>query len=139
MMRGLLGCAMTAALLAACNAAGQDEQIAASVQRAAAPVEMIAVSELAHRMAAGNVRLVDVRTPEEFAAGHLAGAVNMPVDSFDPATLADADPADLVLYCRSDRRSRIAAEKLAAATGRTAVHLEGGILAWEAADQPVVR
>ena len=140
MIRAALGAALTAGLLAGCNAlASQDEQIAASVKQSTAPVQTIDAAALAQRIAAGDVRLVDVRTPEEFAQGHLSGAVNMPIEGFDPAVLADADPARVVLYCRSDRRSGIAAEKLAAATGKPAVHLEGGILAWEAADQPVVR
>lgn len=139
MIRGVIGCALTAGLLAACNAAAQDEQIAADVSRAGAQVDTIDASSLAERVAAGDARLVDVRTPEEFAEGHIAGAVNMPVESFDPAQLADADPAKVVLYCRSGRRSQAAAKKLAAATGKPAVHLDGGILAWEAADLKVVR
>lgn len=140
MIRAGLGLAMTAGLLGGCNAfAPQDEQIAASVQRSGAQVATIDAPALARRIAGEEITLVDVRTREEFASGHIAGAVNIPVDSFDPAQLADADPAKVVLYCRSGRRSQIAAEKLAAATGKPSVHLEGGILAWEWADQPVVR
>jgi len=80
-----------------------------------------------------------VRTPEEFAEGHLEGAVNIPLDTFDSAALPDPEGAQRVLYCRSDRRSGIAADRLAEATGRDAVHLEGGILAWEDAGLPVQR
>lgn len=102
-------------------------------------VETIDAAALARLMAAEDIRLVDVRTPEEFASGHIAGAVNMPVESFDPAKLADGDARKTVLYCRSGRRSQVAAEKLAASGARPAPHLEGGILAWEAAGQPVAR
>ena len=140
MIRAGIGLAITAGMLGGCNAlASQDEQIATSVQKSGAHVATINAPALARRIARDEIRLVDVRTPEEFATGRIAGAVNMPVDGFDPAQLADADPAKVVLYCRSGRRSQIAAEKLAAATGTPAVHLEGGILAWESADQPVVR
>lgn len=60
--------------------------------------------------------LVDVRTPEEFAAGHLEGAVNVPVESPDfPALVATLDPSlEYVVYCRSGRRSEIAAEYMVA-------------------------
>lgn len=83
--------------------------------------------------------MIDVRTPEEFAEGHLTGAINIPLDQFDPASLPDADGAERVLYCRSGRRSGIAAEKLAKATSSTALHLDGGILAWEADGLPLAR
>lgn len=55
--------------------------------------------------------LVDVRTPEEFAGGHLEGAVNVPVESPDfPTLVASLDPSlEYVVYCRSGRRSEIAA------------------------------
>ncbi len=109
-----------------------------SASPAAAAVETIDASALAKLMADQDIRLVDVRTPEEFAAGHIKGAVNMPVESFDPAQLASGDGRKTVLYCRSGRRSQVAADKLAA-TGKPATLLAGGILAWEAAGEPVER
>ncbi|HAD18290.1 MAG TPA: sulfurtransferase, partial [Erythrobacter sp.] len=84
------------------------------------------------------IQLIDVRTPEEFADGHIEGAINIPVDRFDPATLPDPQGAERILYCQSDRRSGIAAEKLAA-NGDTAVHMKGGIRAWEGNHLPVTR
>ena len=86
---------------------------------------------------ANHVRLIDVRTPEEFARGHLDGAELIPMDSFDPEAIVLSDDQTIILYCRSGRRSRIVGEKLAAHTGKPAIHLEGGILAWEAAGKPV--
>lgn len=60
--------------------------------------------------------LIDVRTPEEFAGGHVEGAVNIPVDEVpsraaDIAKLAGADKT-VVVYCRSGKRSARAAETL---------------------------
>ena len=93
---------------------------------------------LATRLDAGEaIQLIDVRTPQEFAEGHIAGAINIPVDDFDPASIPDAGGAERILYCRSDRRSGIAAERLAEAENATAVHMEGGILAWEEAGFPL--
>lgn len=108
---------------------------------AAAPVLAAVVDlspdELAARMKAGNVRLIDVRTAAEVAEGTIPGAEHIPLDQFDPARLDFSDGREVVLYCRSGRRSALAGEKLAEATGKPAEHLAGGILAWEAAAQPV--
>lgn len=93
--------------------------------------------ELAARIRAGNVRLIDVRTAEEVAEGTIPGAEHVPLDSFDPAAIVSADGREVVFYCRTGRRSAIAGERLAAAVGGPVRHLEGGILAWEEAGQPV--
>ena len=104
-----------------------------------APVPLVTLTpeELAARIKAGNVRLIDVRTDAEVADGMIAGAEHIPLDRFDPAKLDLSDGREVVLYCRSGRRSAIAGEKLAAATGEPVTHLDGGMLAWEAAGQPV--
>lgn len=60
--------------------------------------------------------LVDVRTPEEFSTGHLAGAINIPyqdiVDGLEQRKIAL--DTDIVLYCRSGNRSGMAQEALVA-------------------------
>lgn len=59
--------------------------------------------------------VVDVRTPEEYAAGHVEGAINLDVqsDGFD-ARLATLDPAAATfVYCRTGNRSAAAAERMA--------------------------
>jgi len=117
------------------TAAGADDDAAAPV--APAPLVTLTPEELAARLAAGNVRLIDVRTDAEVAEGIIPGAEHIPLDRFDPAALGPPDGREVVLYCRSDRRSAIAGAKLAEATGEPATHLEGGILAWEAAGQPI--
>jgi rhodanese-related sulfurtransferase len=99
-------------------------------------VTTLDVPQLAALTESGKAVLIDVRTPEEFAQGHIAGAVNMPLDSFDPATVPHVPGKQTVLYCRSGKRSLAAAEQLAVATG-SAVHMDGGILAWEAAGMRV--
>jgi len=103
----------------------------------AAAVATLAPAELSGLLENGNIRLIDVRTDEEVAEGMIPGAEHIALDSFDPAALDLSDGREVVLYCRSDRRSGIAAEKLAEHTGETARHLDGGILAWEAAGLPV--
>jgi phage shock protein E len=61
--------------------------------------------------------IIDVRSAEEFATGHLEGALNLNVeDGTLQSTLASLDPSDsYIVYCRSGRRSAIAVEQMAAA------------------------
>lgn len=67
----------------------------------------------AARLAAAGARVVDVRTPQEFASGHVPGAVNVPFDEIARrAGELGAPGTPLVVYCRSGRRSAIAAEAL---------------------------
>lgn len=74
--------------------------------------------------------LVDVRTPAEFAGGHIEGAVNIPLDSLEQHL--DEIPQDqpVVIYCRSGNRSATAARQLAQA-GYTDIYDLGGIIAWQ--------
>jgi rhodanese-related sulfurtransferase len=86
-----------------------------------------------------DVLVLDVRTPQEFAEGHVPGALNVPHDEV-AARLADI-PRDkqIVLYCRSGRRAALAAAMLGAAGYARLSHLEGDMPAWAAAGRPVER
>lgn len=75
--------------------------------------------------------LLDVRTPKEYAEGHIPNAVNLPNETIQkepPAILADKGQR-IFLYCRSGRRSQDAAAKLAA-MGYTNIVDFGGIVDW---------
>lgn len=75
--------------------------------------------------------IVDVRRPDEFAAGHIPGAVNVPNEEIadeSPAALPDQQQK-LLVYCRSGRRSKEAAQKLFD-LGYTDVCEFGGIIDW---------
>ncbi|MFN7210397.1 MAG: rhodanese-like domain-containing protein [Aggregatilineales bacterium] len=82
--------------------------------------------------------LLDVRTVGEFQSGHLAGAVNIPVEQL-AQRLAEV-PRDLpiVLYCRSGNRSAAAARLLRSA-GYESVYDLGGIIRWQAQGYPIQR
>ncbi len=88
-------------------------------------------AQLSEKIAAGNIRLIDVRTAEEVAEGIIPGAEHIPLDQFDPQQLSDDDGREIVLYCRSGRRSRIAGQALSEQSGEPAQHVAGGILAWQ--------
>lgn len=79
-----------------------------------------------------NYVIVDVRTPEEFAEGHIPGAVNVPNERIGNSGISELpDKSQLILvYCRSGNRSKQAAEKLAAQGYRNVVEF-GGIQNWQ--------
>jgi rhodanese-related sulfurtransferase len=79
--------------------------------------------------------LIDVRTPAEFEAGHIPGAVNLPLDelkgSLDQLCTVLDDHHDVVLVCRSGARAGQAQEALQAAGLSSPAVLSGGIVDWE--------
>ncbi|WP_394731157.1 rhodanese-like domain-containing protein [Altererythrobacter sp. GH1-8] len=124
--------------LAACTSeAAADDAAAAPVSEAAPKIETLDTAALAALLEGGSIRLIDVRTDEEVAEGIIPGAEHIALDRFDPTALDTSDGREVVLYCRSGRRSGIAAERLAEHTGETARHLEGGILEWQDAGLPL--
>ena len=97
--------------------------------------------QLAQALGAPGVHLLDVRTPGEFEALRIAGAVNVPLDTLDPAALlASMAPDDPVfVVCQTGTRSQFAAAELRAAGFRRVVHVDGGTNAWAVAGLPVER
>jgi len=86
-------------------------------------------------------RLLDVRTPAEFATLRIHGSINVPFDRLDPAALMGSFGIDAPLYCvcQTGTRSQLAAQRLRAAGFRNVVHVDGGTNAWQAAGLPLVR
>lgn len=82
------------------------------------------------------VQIVDVRSPGEYAVGHVPGAINVPLEQIE-ARRADLDARHLVLVCKSGRRASIACGNLADHAPGVSV-LEGGTDGWRAAGLPVV-
>lgn len=87
------------------------------------------------------IQIIDVRTPEEFADGHIAGAVNIPVQQPDFATrIAALDPnATYAVYCRSGNRSQPAVAAMEEAGITDIYELDSGTKGWTAAGQPLIR
>jgi rhodanese-related sulfurtransferase len=87
--------------------------------------------------------LLDVRTPEEFAAGHVPGARNLSHDQLaahlDELQAAKDAGQEIVVYCRSGRRAASALQVLRAAGFRKLAHLEGDYQGWDAAGRAVAR
>ena len=92
-------------------------------------------------IAAPDVQLLDVRTPDEFAEGHIAGALLVDVNEsdFEEKAVAVLDASrPVAVYCRSGRRSARAASLLTA-RGYKVTNLEGGVLAWQDAGKALVK
>lgn len=101
-------------------------------------VEDVDLAELKQGLADGSILLVDVREPDEYAAGHIPGASLNALQRFDPAALPRAPGKRIVLSCRSGKRS-LTALALAQMAGRDDVcaHFTGGMLEWVRAGEPV--
>ena len=76
--------------------------------------------------------ILDVRRPDEFAAGHIPNAINVPNESIGTSEIPELPDKDqlIMVYCRSGRRSKEASEKLVK-LGYTNIVEFGGILDWK--------
>jgi len=101
-------------------------------------IEIVSRDEVKQGMADGSLLLIDVREPHEYAAGHIPGAIPMPLSTFDAAKLPK-DPGKRVAFaCNTGRRTLVALEK-AHDAGRTDVttHYQGSFSDWKSAGEPI--
>jgi phage shock protein E len=101
-------------------------------------VDPVAFSEAVNQP---GVIILDVRTPEEFNAGHIANAININLEGSDFASeVSKLDMnATVAVYCRSGNRSGVATEQMAELGFVDMYDMQGGIIDWEAAGGPVVQ
>jgi rhodanese-related sulfurtransferase len=128
----------TAIGVAACGSTDQSSS-SSSTGASTTAVATVGSEEFAAAAAKPDTMLIDVRTPAEFAAGHLDGAVNIDVQgsSFADA-VAELDPSkSYAVYCHSGNRSAVATSYMAAHGFKNLVELAGGITAWQADGKPV--
>lgn len=90
-------------------------------------------ADQAARLVQSGGRLIDIRSADEFARAHAAGAVNRPVDQLG----AIEGDGPVVFLCRSGMRTSAHSAKLAASVPGEAYCLDGGLNAWRAAGLPV--
>ena len=126
--------AVVGSLLAAVTLAAEPVQPPPPAKVAMMTQEQLVQHQTQH---ADHLFVLDVRTPQEFAEGHVPGAVNVPHDQLASRLGEVPKDKDVVLYCRSGRRSALAAGVLAA-NGYTRVsQLEGDMQAWIQRGRPV--
>ena len=124
--------------LTACTSQSSAEVVSASQ---AAGVTRVGPQAFAEALAVPGVAIIDVRTPEEFADGHISGAVNIPVGSADfTERISELDPTvTYAVYCRSGNRSRPAVAAMRDAGIAEIVELESGTKGWVSEGQTLVR
>jgi phage shock protein E len=120
-------------VVSACGATGVAE---------ATGLRTVVASDAEAVIAAGGEDLVvlDIRTPEEFAEGHIDGALNIDFYAPDFADrLAELDPdARYVMYCRSDNRTGQTMPMLEELGFGDVAEVDGGVVAWAEAGLPLV-
>lgn len=105
----------------------------------AATVQLLTPADYEEIFGAGQTHmLIDVRTPEEFASGHIEGSINIPVESLSDRLNELPRDLPLVVYCRTGNRSATAARILVDA-GYASVFDLGGIQSWVAAGYPIIQ
>lgn len=94
--------------------------------------------ELEHMIEDGeNIKIIDVRYPDDFAAGHIPGAVNLPKEKWDTLEGLSRDKVNIV-YCYSQVCHLAAAAALEfAERGFSVMELEGGFDEWRKHDLPI--
>lgn len=121
--------AISMTLLAACSSSG-----------ASGSVQTVDPQAWLQTAAAPGVTVIDVRTPAEFAAAHVDGAINLDVEGAGfTAGLERLDKnRAYALYCHSGRRSTLAADAMAGAGFTSVTNLQGGIADLQAAGATIV-
>lgn len=109
------------------------------VAKAKSQIREITPQELSKQL--GAVSIIDVREPEEYAAGHLPGAVNIPRGLLE--FRLDAHPivgdrgCTIVMQCQGGGRSALATVVMQELGYKSVVNLAGGFAAWKAANLPI--
>ena len=138
----LLSAAVTVVGLSACSDSDPEVSATAGPVATAHPAagSQLDAATFAAALKAPETVILDVRTPEEFAEGHIPGAVNIDVQSPDFASkVAALDPnVPYAVYCRSGNRSRVALDLMGQLGITDAYHLGGGVGAWQQAGGELV-
>lgn len=92
---------------------------------------------LRRKLDAGDVTLIDIREPDEFAREHISGARSVPLSTMEGGHFAVAPQGAVVFHCKSGMRTNSNCARLAAHVNGDALMLEGGIEAWKKAGLPV--
>jgi len=135
---------ISAGLPAACSTGSSPESTSeaavAAVRPTAGVVALVGAQEFAATLAEGEATVIDVRTPQEFDAGHIEGATNVDLENQPAFTtqVAALDPSQTyAVYCRSGNRSAMATAYLVGNGFTSVIELDGGIMAWQEAGLPL--
>ena len=100
-------------------------------------ITMVNATEAVATFNQGRATIVDVREPEEYAAGHIPGALLNPLSHFDPRQVPVEPGRDLILHCQAGIRCGYAAAQMVESGFRGKINrLRGGFKAWREAGGP---
>ncbi|MEA5619542.1 rhodanese-like domain-containing protein [Cronbergia sp. UHCC 0137] len=99
-------------------------------------LQTIDAHTLNHLLEQNAVTLIDVREPSEYVGEHIPGAIMVALSRFEPGRIPQNEKKQVVLYCRSGNRSKMAAQRLFEAGFSSVTHLDSGLSAWKAAGYP---
>ena len=107
----------------------------------ASSVTNLSVTQFAEEIKQPSIQILDVRTPAEFAEGHLAKSLNI---DFESGNFADEikkldKSKSYAVYCRSGRRSALAAAEMSKAGFHHILNMSGGTIDWTTAGLPLVK
>ncbi|WP_425074267.1 rhodanese-like domain-containing protein [Sagittula sp. S175] len=103
-----------------------------------ATFETWTVDEVQTAMEAGEVVVIDVRTPQEYMFEHIDGALLMPMAFFKAKALPGQSDKQIVLHCGSGMRSEKVSRAAIDAGITKIAHMDGGFGAWKAAKKPYI-
>ena len=114
---------------------------AVKIKSDAVPVQVVSPMDASVKMAHESWVVVDVRSPEEYAAGYISKAVNLDVNDpdFSKKVAALDKSKSYILYCRTGRRSASAAKIFREQGVSNVLEIKGGITDWQSAELPVIR
>lgn len=135
--RPIAAAALAVAAVTGISACSSGEPTGSSASQAAG--QHLAASHFSAAMDKPGTIVLDVRTPAEFASGHLPRAQNIDIEGPDfAARIAALDKkATYTVYCHSGNRSATTLEQMAAADFTHALDLAGGIIAWQSMGGPM--
>ncbi|MGV1036351.1 MAG: rhodanese-like domain-containing protein [Candidatus Nanopelagicales bacterium] len=138
--RGAAATALAATAIIGISGCSSSTSSDSASQSAVTSGKHLSVAEFSSAIQQPGTVVLDVRTPAEYASGHIEGARNIDFESGNFATdITGLDKnTTYAIYCRSGSRSGQALTQMSDAGFTSVSDLDGGIVAWEAAGKPVV-
>lgn len=93
---------------------------------------------LAQRLKRGEIKLIDIREPDEFAREHIAAAASLPLSGLEAGRLKIRSDIPVAFTCKTGMRTGANCDRLAAHVGEPAYVLQGGLEGWKKAGLAVV-
>lgn len=128
---------LTAILFVGACQSASTKNTDSGVPNVAADIKEISPSEAQTAVAKAYSQFIDVRTPEEYAGGHAARAVNIPLDTLTSSLDKLEKNEPVYLICQTGNRSKKAAVMLKDAGFNNVLNITGGTVAWQAAGLPM--